>query len=390
MSKKTKDIFVNKYWQDRMAQSQVKLANKTINETEKQIKKYYVKAAEHCVESFEATYDKLYTAIEHGREPTPADLYKLDKYWQSQAQIRKELQRLGEKEVAYMTKAFEDVWIQVYNSFAIPSDTAFSTVSTETINQLINQVWCADGKNWSSRIWSNTEELAAKLNEELVSIVATGKRTTDLKNTLMECFDVSYRQANMLVRTEVAHIQTQAAKQRYLDSGVSEVEVWADYDERRCDICGKLHQKKIPINEALPIPAHPNCRCVVLPVITEKVTATLTNENKNDIIYIGRSVGASAKNYPVKAPDSKQHYRFAEGTSITKIKVIMGKGTNIELKEKCKIAIRNRINNPDDIQKLRGEGFVIANGKKRKAELHWYQANGENYEFKIKRYFDES
>lgn len=278
MSKKTKDIFVNKYWQDRMAESQVKLANKSIKETEKQIQKYYTKAAEHCIESFEATYDKLLTAIEDGREPTPADLYKLDKYWQSQAQIRRELQKLGEREVAYMTKSFEEVWKDVYNSMALSSDSAFNTISTEAVNQLINQVWCADGKNWSSRIWDNTEKLAVKLNDELINIVATGKRTTDLKNTLIECFDVSYRQANMLVRTEVAHIQTQAAKQRYLDNGVTEVEIWADYDERRCDICGKLHQKKYRVNETLPIPAHPNCRCCIVPVI-DNVTKE-ENQNK--------------------------------------------------------------------------------------------------------------
>lgn len=50
----------------------------------------------------------------------------------------------------------------------------------------------------------------------------------------------------------------------------------------------------------------------------------------------------------------------------------MGKGTTTELKAKYTIAIRNGISNPDDIQKLRGEGFVIAKGKKRKVELHWY------------------
>lgn len=30
------------------------------------------------------------------------------------------------------------------------------------------------------------------------------------------------------------------------------------------------------------------------------------------------------------------------------------------------------------------------NGKAVLAELHWYEANGEKYEIKIKRYLDES
>ena len=86
----------------------------------------------------------------------------------------------------------------------------------------------------------------------------------------MEQFDVSYRSADSVVRTEMAHIQTQAAKQRYLDAGITEVEVWAEKDERQCEICGKLHQKRFPIDGAMPVPAHPRCRCCIIPVVEEK------------------------------------------------------------------------------------------------------------------------
>ena len=71
----------------------------------------------------------------------------------------------------------------------------------------------------------------------------------------------------MIARTELAHIQTQAAKKRYEDYGVQEVEIWAEKDERQCEICGKLHQKKYPIGAAVPIPAHPRCRCCIIPMI---------------------------------------------------------------------------------------------------------------------------
>lgn len=267
MSKATNELFVNQYWQDRVAEAQKQIADKTIEETQKQIRKYYARAAEHCLDSFEAVVDKIYVGLADGIEPTPADLYKLDKYWQSQAQLRKELQRLGDKEISLMTKAFEDVFEEVYNIMALPTSSTFGTVSHETITQLINQVWCADGQMWSNRVWSNVNALADELNEQLVHIVATGKPTTELKKNLMERFNVSYNQANTLIQTEVAHVQTQAAKQRYIDSGVTEVEVWADYDERRCKLCGNLHQKKYLVNDTMPVPAHPNCRCCILPVI---------------------------------------------------------------------------------------------------------------------------
>ena len=105
------------------------------------------------------------------------------------------------------------------------------------------------------------------LNEELINCVATGKKPSELKRRLQERFNVSYHQADTIVRTETAHIQTEAAKKRYEDYGIQMVEVLADKDERRCEICGKLHQKRYPVGAQMPIPAHPNCRCCIIPVV---------------------------------------------------------------------------------------------------------------------------
>lgn len=255
------------YWQDRVAQAQTKLSNKNIKQIEKQMAKYYGQAAQRIIKDFEATHNKLLATIADGRQPTPADLYKLDKYWQAQAQMRQELRKLGEKQIANLTKAFELQFFDIYYSINITGAEAFNTIDKEAALSLINHIWVADGKSWSQRIWDNTELLAETLNNELIHCVAAGKKTTELKNLLQEGFGVSYSRADALVRTEIAHIQTQAAKQRYEDYGLQEVEIWADEDERRCEVCGKLHQKKYPIGAQVPIPAHPRCRCCIVPVI---------------------------------------------------------------------------------------------------------------------------
>jgi SPP1 gp7 family putative phage head morphogenesis protein len=132
---------------------------------------------------------------------------------------------------------------------------------------MLNSIWCADGKSWSDRVWTNTTKLQQALNDNLIDCVVSGRKTTDLKNILQDQFKVSYHRAESIVRTEMAHIQTEAAKQRYKDSGIKEVEVWADYDERRCNVCGKLHETRHPINGVMPVPAHPNCRCTIIPVV---------------------------------------------------------------------------------------------------------------------------
>ena len=258
---------MSNYWADRMAATQTRLTNKSIRQTEKQMKKYYADVMERTIADFEATYNKILAAVEEGREPTPADLYKLDKYWQGQARLRKELQKLGDKQIVLLSKQFELNWFDIYYSFGELGDASFSTPDNAMVQQMINSIWVADGKSWSQRIWDNTERLAAELNEGLIHCVATGKKTTELKKILQERFGVSYGRADALVRTELAHIQTEAAKKRYEDSGIQEVEIWADADERRCEVCGELHMKRYPVGAAVPIPAHPRCRCCIVPVV---------------------------------------------------------------------------------------------------------------------------
>ena len=255
------------YWQDRAANTQAALTNKNIKQVDKQLKKYYEATMKRTIANFETTYNQVLAQADQGKEITPALLYKLDSYWKLQGQLKQELQKLGDKQISLLSKAFETNFFDVYYSIAIPGMKAFSTIDTEAVQQMINQIWCADGQSWSQRVWKNTERLAETLNEELIHCVATGQKTTQLKNMLQERFNVSYSQADALVRTEAAHIQTQAAKKRYEDYGIQEVQVWADEDERRCDVCGKLHEKKYPIGAHMPIPAHPRCRCCIIPVV---------------------------------------------------------------------------------------------------------------------------
>ena len=255
------------YWQDRMASAQTKLTTKTYKEIEKQTAKYYQSAMKKTIADFVNTYDRVQKGLKDDIQPTPADLYKLDKYWHSQAQMREVLQKLGEKQIVALSNAFEANFFDIYYSIALPGMEAFSSIDKTIVQQLINQIWVADGKTWSDRIWDNVEQLAEMLNEQLLDCVINGKDTNQLKMMLQDRFNVSYSNADSLVRTELAHIQTQASQQRYTDYGIDMVEVWADEDERRCDICGKLHQKRFPVGSQMPIPAHPRCRCCIVPVI---------------------------------------------------------------------------------------------------------------------------
>lgn len=147
------------YWQDRWARSQEILTNKSIKAIEKQLVKYYSRTMKRVMKDFESTYDKLLATVEKGKEPTPADLYKLDSYWKMQSQLRDELQKLGEHEIALLSREFEKQWFDIYDSIALPSQKSFSTISKVAVAQMINNVWAADGEVWSQRVWKNTKNL---------------------------------------------------------------------------------------------------------------------------------------------------------------------------------------------------------------------------------------
>jgi SPP1 gp7 family putative phage head morphogenesis protein len=255
------------YWANRFAKAQAAISEKSLKAIEKQMKKYYAATAKRVIQDFEDTYNKILARQEEGKEVTPADLYKLDKYWQMQAQIRQEMQKLGDKQIALLTKEFETNYFEVYYSLNIDGMKAFTTIDRPSVRQMINSIWVADGKTFSQRVWGNTSRLLATLNEELINCVTAGKKTSQLKQALMERFNISYRRADTLARTELCHIQTQAAKQRYQDYGIQEVEVLVDPDNRTCELCKELQGKRFPTSGTPPLPVHPNERCALVPVV---------------------------------------------------------------------------------------------------------------------------
>ena len=262
------------YWIKRNEELQEEIMKKTDKQIEEQTKKYYRSSMKRLLDDFEATYDKLMATIEKGKEPTPADLYKLDKYWKMQGQVKNELQKLGDKQYVLMSKEFEKQWIETYKALAIKDDLYFGKIDNQVVKQMISRIWCADGRHWSQRIWTNMNLLQQTLNDKLIECVATGKKTTELRKLLQERFAVSYSRADTIIRTETAHIQTQAAAQRYKDYGIEKYMILGNEN----DSCGShkvncsdmdrkeffFSEMQIGVNAP---PFHPNCKCTFKPVV---------------------------------------------------------------------------------------------------------------------------
>lgn len=257
----------NSYWAKRMANANIFLSERNRKLIDKQMRKYYQSISRQVIEDFEATLDKLLATMEAGKAPTPADLYKLDKYWSTVKQSEQLLTKLGRKQISLLTKSFRTQFYDAYKYFKLDGEPMFKTIDTGAVEQLLQQIWCTDGKSWSQRIWENTALLQQTLNDELIHCVAAGKKSSHLKQLLQERFNVSYNRADVLVRTELAHIQTQAAQQRYKEYGIEQMEVWVDEDERTCKICSKHEGEIYSVYDKMPVPFHSRCRCCMIPVI---------------------------------------------------------------------------------------------------------------------------
>lgn len=124
----------------------------------------------------------------------------------------------------------------------------------------------------------------------------------------------------------------------------------------------------------------------------QKYLKTLENSRQSDTIsleniVVHKSVGAASKNYPVRLPDGN-HAKLAEGTEVTKVKAFAGAGTDTEIRERFRLETEYQIR-ADKWQKMRGDAYIVQDGSIEHVEIHWYEADGERVEMKVKRVFDD-
>lgn len=122
---------------------------------------------------------------------------------------------------------------------------------------------------FSERIWVNQDQLKNSLSSVLSNALIQGKNPRDFIPQIRKKFDVSRCNAERLLRTEVARVQTQAQIESYEANGIDEYEYIACSLKDVCPLCkemdGKVFKlKDMEIGENAP-PMHPNCHCATAP-----------------------------------------------------------------------------------------------------------------------------
>ena len=120
---------------------------------------------------------------------------------------------------------------------------------------------------YSERIWGYQGMLKAEIQGLLVSGLIGGKNPNVLARHLEKRFGVSRSNAERLMVTELARVQTEAQKQSFARNGFEEYEYVACSKTDVCSICKALDGKHFKIEDMMPgtnaPPMHPRCHCSV-------------------------------------------------------------------------------------------------------------------------------
>jgi SPP1 gp7 family putative phage head morphogenesis protein len=169
--------------------------------------------------------------------------------------------------------------------------------------------------NFSDRIWLYQDLLKADLAKQLQSGLIQGKNPRVLARDIKKRFDVSTSNAERLMRTELARVQTEAQKQSFERNGFGQYSFIVNGG--CCKICEAVAKKspykvaKMMPGENAP-PLHPFCRC-----------STAAYEDSEDyeawLEYLDKGGTTEeynklkiAKKKPIEKEESKPTYAYKE------------------------------------------------------------------------------
>lgn len=225
------------------------------------------------------------------------------------AQMWGEVKKAATKHDAIETVAHKKVYDDTYYRTAYDvskgiggTPSSFSTLDTKTVNRVLNAKF--QGKNFSERIWGNTDILAKQLKEKLAVAIATGQSLDKTSRDIRERFGVSKYYADRLIRTESNYFHNVATLDSYKAMGIEKFQFLATLDMRTSEVCqhtdGKIFKVKDAIVGVNVPPLHPNCRSTIVPY--------LKNYQPNTRIYRDPETGRNKYTYNINYADWKSQF----------------------------------------------------------------------------------
>ena len=269
------------YWERRIQQQTDLLFDKTLLDTEKELKKKYKQALEDTLADIKDLWDKLQKESADG-VIRPNNLYRYNRYFQVKNNLNERLKRLGLSEDKIYRRKFMNTYFDTQDMLSeyvayltkqpqMKSTNSFTMEQQNAAEKVLESIWCSDGKHWSDRIWSNKNKLQDRIEKGLMDCISRGVSKDELVKTLMDDFGKGFSDADRIARTELTYVQNQAAKDRYEAAGIKKYQYLAEIDSRTSNICKELNGKEFnftvsSVGVNMP-PMHTNCRSTIIPVV---------------------------------------------------------------------------------------------------------------------------
>ena len=268
-----------RYWYNRLAENN----NVTIAEARRLLNKGELKEFKWSVEEY----------IKRGR------LYGIDKSWAKELenasarvhisryeslkiQMRQHLEELTTKRLDGMGSLMDDVYEDTFYRSAFELQKGFGVgtrldrIDPREIEKILDTPWTADGRNFSSRIWTDKKKLIRTLNTELKQGLMRGDSIDKITSIIADKMNVSKRRAGTLARTEAAYFSSRAQQKAFNDLDVEQFQLDATLDTKTSKKCQGLDQKVCNMRDyeagVTAPPFHGNCRTVAVPYFDDEFT----------------------------------------------------------------------------------------------------------------------
>lgn len=198
--------------------------------------------------------------------PVRESIYKLDRLEGLQHSVKMQMLEIGAINNKEIEKHLEKQAFRGINATAelLGFGKNFYFNNPEIARLFVNTAW-ADGKNFSQRIWGNTEKLANYLNTDIAQGFARGDSYEKMVRNLRNRFGrVSRNDAYRLIYTEGTYVMAESTIQPFIED-FEEYRLSTVGDGRVCPICRGLESETFRIKDRQPgvnfPPLHTWCRC---------------------------------------------------------------------------------------------------------------------------------
>lgn len=169
------------------------------------------------------------------------------------------------KESYYRTIFDYHQGVGIGSSFALVPDKALTAVLESKFKS----------KNYSERVWTNTNVLARRLQKVLADGIATGSSIEKMANEISDLSLSGKLVATRLIRTETTFFMGLGELEAYSECDIEKYKYLATHDNRTSPMCAKLDGKVFPISEAVPgenyPPLHPWCRSTTIAYFDDSI-----------------------------------------------------------------------------------------------------------------------